>query len=50
MSIPNIPRGPGLFKVTQADGETLITNVRRLAGADRTPAPSSSRRRRGCWP
>ena len=37
MSTPNIPRGPGLFKVTQADGETLITNVCRLAGADRTP-------------
>jgi hypothetical protein len=37
MSTPNIPRGAGLFEVTQAGGETLITNVRRLAGADRTP-------------
>jgi uncharacterized protein DUF2637 len=37
MSTPNIPRGPGLFKVTQADGQTLTTNIRRLAGTDRTP-------------
>ncbi|MGH3189413.1 MAG: DUF2637 domain-containing protein [Streptosporangiaceae bacterium] len=31
------PRGPGLFEVTRASGERLTTNVRRLAGADRTP-------------
>jgi len=33
----SLPRGPGLFEVTRADGERLTTNVRRLAGADRTP-------------
>ena len=31
------PRGPGLFEVGRASGERLITNVRRLAGADRAP-------------
>jgi hypothetical protein len=31
------PRGPGLFEVVRADGERAITNVRRLAGLDRTP-------------
>ena len=31
------PRGPGLFEVVRADGERAITNVRRLAGFDRTP-------------
>ena len=31
------PRGPGLFEVGRANGERLITNVRRLAGAGRTP-------------
>jgi hypothetical protein len=31
------PRGPGLFEVGRANGERLITNVRRLAGAERTP-------------
>jgi hypothetical protein len=30
------PRGPGLFAVARANGD-LITNVRRLAGAERTP-------------
>ena len=30
------PRGPGLFEVARTDGRT-ITNVRRLAGFDRTP-------------
>jgi hypothetical protein len=34
---PDIPRGPGLFEVTNADGETRITNVRRLAGTEREP-------------
>ncbi len=31
------PRGPGLFAVARANGETAITNIRRLAGAERTP-------------
>ncbi len=31
------PRGPGLFEVGRANGERFVTNVRRLAGADRTP-------------
>jgi hypothetical protein len=30
------PRGPGLFEVVRADGERGITNIRRLAGYDRT--------------
>ena len=34
---PDIPRGPGLFEVTKANGEAIITNVRRLAGAERDP-------------
>ena len=37
MSTPTIPRGPGLFEITKANGESLVTNVRRLAGADRSP-------------
>jgi hypothetical protein len=32
-----MPRGPGLFEVTRASGERVITNVRRLAGAERPP-------------
>jgi hypothetical protein len=32
-----VPRGPGLFAVARANGETAITNVRRLAGFDRAP-------------
>src|SRR5713226_3958465 len=31
------PRGPGLFEVGRANGERLVTNIRRLAGAERTP-------------
>jgi len=31
------PRGPGLFEVVTASGQRAVTNVRRLAGADRTP-------------
>src|SRR5947207_186434 len=31
------PRGPGLFEVARANGESLITNVRRIAGAERAP-------------
>ena len=34
---PDSPRGPGLFEVTNADGETRITNVRRIAGTERDP-------------
>jgi hypothetical protein len=37
MSTPTIPRGPGLFEITKANGERAITNVRRLAGAERAP-------------
>jgi Protein of unknown function (DUF2637) len=37
MSTPNIPRRPGLFEVTRANGERLVTNVRRLAGGGRAP-------------
>jgi Protein of unknown function (DUF2637) len=33
----NVPRGPGLFEITHANGQQLVTNVRRLAGADRAP-------------
>jgi hypothetical protein len=32
-----VPRGPGLFEVVSAGGQRVITNVRRLAGAERTP-------------
>jgi hypothetical protein len=28
-------RGPGLFEVAQANGESFVTNVRRIAGAER---------------
>ena len=34
---PGPPRGPGLFQVARANGETAITNIRRLAGAERAP-------------
>jgi len=37
MSNSTLPRGPGLFEITHANGESLITNVRRLAGAERAP-------------
>ena len=30
-------RGPGLFQVVRSNGEAAITNIRRLAGAERTP-------------
>jgi len=32
-----VPRGPGLFAVDRDGGETVITNIRRLAGFDRAP-------------
>jgi hypothetical protein len=31
------PRGRGLFAVARANGETAVTNIRRLAGRERTP-------------
>jgi hypothetical protein len=37
MSTSNLPRGPGLFEVGRVNGERLVTNVRRIAGADRAP-------------
>jgi hypothetical protein len=37
MSTPTVPRGPGLFEVTRANGERAVTSVRRLAGAERAP-------------
>ncbi len=36
MSNSSVPRGPGLFEV-RAKGDRLVTNVRRLAGAERAP-------------
>ena len=33
----SVPRGPGLFEVGRAGGERFVTNVRRIAGADRAP-------------
>jgi hypothetical protein len=43
MSTPTIPRGPGLFEITQADGRQVITDrIRRLAGSDKAArAPGS---------
>jgi hypothetical protein len=37
MDTPTIPRGPGLFEITRANGERAVTNVRRLAGVERAP-------------
>ena len=37
MSTSIVPRGPGLFEVGRANGERMITNVRRIAGAERAP-------------
>jgi hypothetical protein len=37
MSSSSVPRGPGLFAIGRATGETLITNIRRIAGAERAP-------------
>ena len=37
MSTPTIPRGPGLFEISKANGERVVTNVRRLAGTERQP-------------
>ena len=32
-----LPRGPGLFEISRANGGRLVTNIRRLAGAERPP-------------
>ncbi len=37
MSTTNLPRGPGLFEAGRVNGERFVTNVRRIAGADRAP-------------
>ena len=37
MSTPTIPRGPGLYEITRANGERAVTNIRRLAGGERAP-------------
>jgi hypothetical protein len=37
VSVPNVPRSPGLFEITRANGERAVTNIRRLAGAERAP-------------
>ena len=37
MSNSSVPRGPGLFEVGRVNGERFLTNVRRIAGADRAP-------------
>jgi hypothetical protein len=37
MSTASVPRGPGLFEVARASGQIMITNVRRIAGAERAP-------------
>jgi Protein of unknown function (DUF2637) len=37
MSNSTLPRSPGLFEVTRANGERFVTNVRRVAGAERAP-------------
>jgi hypothetical protein len=34
---PAPPHGPGLFEVARENGERMVTNVRRIAGAERTP-------------
>ena len=34
---PATPRGPGLFEIVRDSGERMITNVRRIAGAERAP-------------
>lgn len=37
MSTTNLPRGPGLFEVGRDGAERMVTNVRRIAGAERAP-------------
>ena len=43
------PRGPGLFEVGRANGERLITNVRRIAGAERAPGSAVVSAATSCW-
>ena len=37
MSFPSIPRGPGLFEITDDDGDRAVTNIRKLAGGEIPP-------------
>lgn len=37
VSIPSIPRGPGLFEITDDDGDRAITNIRKIAGGEVPP-------------
>jgi Protein of unknown function (DUF2637) len=37
MSNSTVPRSPGLFEITRANGGRMVTNVRRIAGAERAP-------------
>ena len=37
MSIPTIPRGPGLFEITDDDGDRAVTNIRKIAGGEVPP-------------
>jgi hypothetical protein len=37
VSIPSIPRGPGLFELSGEDGARAVTNIRRLAGGEAPP-------------
>ena len=37
MSTSSIPRGPGLFEITDDDGDRAITNIRKLAGGEVPP-------------
>jgi integrase len=37
VSISSIPRGSGLFEITDDDGDRAITNIRRLAGGEVPP-------------
>ena len=42
-------RGPGLFEVVRSNGDTAITNIRRLAGAERAPGSALVARPPSCW-
>jgi hypothetical protein len=37
MDNSSLPRGPGLFEITHANGDRAVTSIRRLAGAERAP-------------
>jgi Protein of unknown function (DUF2637) len=36
-AVDPLPHGPGLFEITDPNGERHVTNIRRLAGTERTP-------------